>query len=311
MLDVRRMKVLKEVAAQGSFSAAAEALSFTQSAVSQQVAALEREAGAKLVERRARGIRLTPAGEALVSHADAILARLDDAEQELAAIAGLKGGRVRVASFQSAGATLVPKALAEFHRRHREVELSASTAELAEARDLLRAGDIDVAIVMDFESQPLLNAEVEIEHLLNDQYFVALPSDHRLADEPRVALADLADEDWINSCPGTSCDQVVLGACRAAGFDPRVVVECDENDQMQAFVAGGLGVALWPQLALAHVRPGVAVKPVAGSPVERRVWAATLAGAYRSAATEAMLEILRETAEDFTVHAPLGIAASS
>src|SRR3954451_14636339 len=165
MLDVRRMKVLKEVAAQGSFSAAAEALSFTQSAVSQQVAALERESGAKLVERRARGIRMTPAGEALVSHADAILARLDDAEQELAAIAGLKGGKVRVASFQSAGATLVPKALgevprphalAESHRRHRDVELSASTAELVEAREMLRSGDIDVAIVMDFEAQPLL-----------------------------------------------------------------------------------------------------------------------------------------------------------
>jgi molybdate transport repressor ModE-like protein len=308
MLDVRRMKVLKEVAAQGSFSAAAEALSFTQSAVSQQIAALERESGAKLVERGARGIRLTAAGQALVSHADAILSRLEDAEQELAAIAGLKGGRVRVASFQSAGATLVPKALAEFHRRHREVELSASTAELAEARDLLRAGDIDVAIVMDFEAQPLLYPELETEHLLNDPYFVALPGDHRLADEPSVKLADLAEEDWINSCPGTSCDQVVLNACRTAGFDPRVVVECDENDQMQAFVAGGLGVALWPHLALAHVRPGVAVKPVSGTPVERRVWAATLEGAYRSEATEAMLAILRETAEDFTVAAPLRVA---
>src|SRR5215210_4489798 len=301
MLDVRRMKVLREVAAQGSFSAAAEALSFTQSAVSQQVAALEREAGAKLVERGARGIRLTPAGQALVSHADAILARLDDAEQELAAIAGLKGGRVRVASFQSAGATLVPKALAEFHRRHKEVELSASTAELTEARELLRAGEIDLAIVMDFEAQPLLHPDLETEHLLNDQYYVALPSGHRLADRARVPLADLADEDWINSCPGTSCDEVVVGACRAAGFDPRIVVECDENDQMQACVAGGLGVALWPQLALAHVRPGVVVKPVAGPQVERRVHAATLAGAYRAPATEAMLAILRETAEEFRV----------
>src|SRR5919202_84775 len=124
MLDVRRMRVLREVAAQGSFSAAAEALSFTQSAVSQQVAALEREAGAKLVERGARGIRLTPAGQALVSHADAILSRLDDAEQELAAIAGLRGGRLRVASFQSAGATLIPRALGEFHKHHPEVELT-------------------------------------------------------------------------------------------------------------------------------------------------------------------------------------------
>ena len=308
MLDVRRMRVLREVAAQGSFSAAAEALSFTQSAVSQQVAALEREAGAKLVERGARGIRLTAAGSALVSHADAILSRLDDAEQELAAIAGLKGGRLRTASFQSAGATLVPRALAEFHRRHREVDLSASTAELGEARELLRSGEIDIAIVMDFEGEPLVYPDLETEHLLNDQYYVALPSGHRLADRARVPLADLADEDWINSCPGTSCDQVVVGACHAAGFSPRVVIECDENVQMQACVAGGLGVALWPQLALAHVRPGVVVKPVAGTQVERRVHAATLAGAYRSEATEAMLAILRETAEEFKGEAPRRVA---
>jgi DNA-binding transcriptional LysR family regulator len=308
MLDVRRMRVLREVAAQGSFSAAAEALSFTQSAVSQQVAALEREAGAKLVERGARGIRLTPAGHALVSHADAILARLEDAEQELAAIAGLKGGRLRTAAFQSAGATLVPRALAEFHRRHPEVDLSATTAELNEAHDLLRAGEIDVAIVMDFEAQPLLHTDLTTDHLLDDSYYVALPSSHPLADRPRVKLSDLAEEDWINSCPGSTCDQVVLNACRGAGFDPHVVIECDENDQMQAHVAGGLGVALWPQLALAHVRPGVAVKPVAGTQVKRRVHAATLSGAYRSAATEAMLAILRETADEFREGASLQVA---
>src|ERR671933_1675134 len=158
MLDVRRLRVLREVAQRGSFSAAAEALSFTQSAVSQQVAALERESGAKLVERGPRGIRLTDAGRALVEHADAIIARLDDAEQELAAIAGLKGGRLRVASFQSAGATLVPRALAEFHRRYPKVELSATTAELNEAHELLRAGEVDVALVMDFAAQPLVYA---------------------------------------------------------------------------------------------------------------------------------------------------------
>src|SRR5919112_1988299 len=220
MLDVRRMRVLREVAAQGSFSAAAESLSFTQSAVSQQIAALEREAGAKLVERGARGIRLTPAGQALVSHADAILSRLDDAEQELAAIAGLKGGRLRVAGFQSAGATLVPKALAEFHRRHPGVDLSATTAELDQAHELLRAGDIDVALVMDFPGQPLVFADLETEYLLDDAYFVALPESHRLAGERHVSLSDLAEEDWINSCPGTSCDQVVLNACRGAGFTP-------------------------------------------------------------------------------------------
>jgi DNA-binding transcriptional LysR family regulator len=308
MLDVRRMRVLREVAAQGSFSAAAEALSFTQSAVSQQIAALERESGAKLVERGARGIRLTPAGQALVSHADAILARLDDAEQELAAIAGLKGGRLRTAGFQSAGATLVPRALTEFHRRHPDVDLSATTAELPEAHELLRSGEIDVAIVMDFDAQPLMFGDLETEHLLDDAYCVALPAGHKLAGKRQVSLSELAEEDWINSCPGTSCDQVVLNACRAAGFEPRVVIESDENEQMQACVAGGLGVALWPQLGLAHVRPGVVVKPVAGAQVMRRVHAATLAGAYRSPAVEAMLGILRETADEFRLDAPLRVA---
>src|SRR3954467_6010603 len=129
MLDVRRMRVLREVAARGSFSAAAEALSFTQSAISQHVAALERETGTTLVERNPRGVRLTDAGRALVTHADAILARIEDAEEELAAIAGLRGGRRRTAPFQSAGATLGPRALGEFHRRHPDVELTVAQEE--------------------------------------------------------------------------------------------------------------------------------------------------------------------------------------
>src|ERR671928_1068568 len=129
MLDVRRLKVLREVAARGSFSAAADSLSFTQSAVSQHVAALERETGSTLLERGPRGIRLTDAGRALVAHADAILARIDDAEEELAAIAGLRGGRLRIATFQSAGATLVPRAVGEFHRRHQQVEITVKQEE--------------------------------------------------------------------------------------------------------------------------------------------------------------------------------------
>src|ERR687888_1230571 len=129
MLDVRRMRVLREVAVRGSFSAAAEALSFTQSAISQQIAALERETGASLVQRNARGVRLTEAGEALVRHAEAILARLSEAEAELEAIAGLRGGRLRLAAFESAGATLIPLAIAAFPGRPPAVELSMRLAE--------------------------------------------------------------------------------------------------------------------------------------------------------------------------------------
>src|SRR5918996_3998756 len=146
MLDVRRMRVLREVALRGSFSAAAEALSFTQSADSQQIAALEREAGAVLVQRSARGVRLTDAGEALVRHAEAIMARLAEAEAELEAIAGLRGGRLRMASFESAGATLMPLAIAAFRERHPAVELSMTLGDPELTEPQLKSGDVDLAL---------------------------------------------------------------------------------------------------------------------------------------------------------------------
>src|ERR687894_221394 len=154
MLDVRRMRVLREVAVQGSFSAAAEALSFTQSAVSQQIAALEREAGTVLVQRNARGVRLTEAGEALVRHADAVLARLAEAEAELEAIAGLRGGRLRMAAFESAGATLMPLAIAAFRHQHPAVELSLNLSEPDDSVPTLRTGGLDLALVFDSGTRP-------------------------------------------------------------------------------------------------------------------------------------------------------------
>src|ERR671931_161121 len=146
MLDVRRLRVLREVAQRGSFSAAAEALSYTQSAVSQQIAALEREAGTVLVERSARGVRLTDAGRALVEHADVILARLSDAEAELEAIAGLRGGRLRLAAFPSAGASIMPEAIARYRERHPAVELTLEPAEPGPAIAKLRGGEVDLAL---------------------------------------------------------------------------------------------------------------------------------------------------------------------
>src|ERR671917_707310 len=154
MLDVRRMRVLREVAVRGSFSAAAESLSFTQSAISQQIAALEREAGAVLVQRSARGVRLTEAGEAVVRHTDAIMARLAEAEAELEAIAGLRGGRLRMAAFESAGSSLMPLAIAEFRERHPAVELSMSLAEPEDSVPQLRTGELDIALTFDAREQP-------------------------------------------------------------------------------------------------------------------------------------------------------------
>jgi molybdate transport repressor ModE-like protein len=300
MLDVRRMRVLREVAAQGSFSAAAEALSFTQSAVSQQVAALERESGTKLVERGTRGVSLTEAGRALVEHADAILARIEAAEEELAAIAGLRGGRLRLGSFQSAGATMLPRAVAEFHERHPAVELGMIEAEPDEASERLRAGEIDLALVYDFEPLPgMLDEDLELAHLIDDPYEVILPKGHRLAGRRTLRLADLAEDPWIAATPACGCRQITERACMDAGFEPRVAFEADETLAAQALVAAGVGVTLLPRLALTTLHPGVEARSLRREAPVRRIWAASVAGGYHSPASAAMVQILRDVAGEF------------
>src|SRR3954452_7498039 len=154
MLDVKRLKVLREVARTGSFSAAAEELGYTQPAISQQISALEREAGTRLLQRGSRGVTLTDAGRSLVDHSDAILARLAAAEEELEALAGLRGGRLRLASFPTAGAALVPLAIKLFSDRHPGVELSLIEAEPENALPRLKAGELDVALTFEYDSLP-------------------------------------------------------------------------------------------------------------------------------------------------------------
>ena len=187
------MRVLREVAVRGSFSAAADALSFTQSAVSQQIAALERETGATLVERSARGVRLTDAGRALVKHTDAILARLTEAESELEAIAGLRGGRVRLAAFESAAATLMPPAIAEYRSRHPAVELSMTLSEPEGALPQLRAGELELAVIFGGALAESYSIEgLELVELLEDPLYLVLPGDHPLARKRNIRLSDLA-----------------------------------------------------------------------------------------------------------------------
>src|SRR5688500_10498731 len=207
MLDVKRLRVLREVAACGSFSAAADSLAYTQSAVSQQIAALEREAGTRLVERSARGVRLTEAGAALVRHADVILARLADAEAELEAIAGLRGGRLRLVSFASAGATIMPRAIAVFRERHPGVELTLEPGEPDEALAKLKAGECDIALTIDAPFCAVDDEGVDQVQLLDDPMYVAMPREHKLASKPRIKLSELRDEAWIGGssrgCPDT------------------------------------------------------------------------------------------------------------
>jgi DNA-binding transcriptional LysR family regulator len=299
MLDVRRMRVLREVAARGSFSAAAEALSFTQSAVSQHVAALEREAGTQLVERRRNGVRLTDAGRVLVGHADAILARIESAEDDLAALAGLRGGRLRLISFQSGGSTLAPRAVAAFHERHPQVELSMLEAEPEEAGERLKCGEVDLALVYDHESTPgLLAPGLALIHLLDDRYDAVLPKGHALAGRRRLSLSDLAGDHFVASTSVCGCRKITETVCREAGFEPQVAFEADETMAAQALVAAGVGVTLLPQLALTTIHPGVVARRLTDPPA-RRIWAARLEGAYASPASDAMLQTLQDVAEEF------------
>src|SRR5919202_3606684 len=298
MLDVRRMRVLREVAVRGSFSAAAEALSFTQSAVSQQIAALEREAGATLVERSARGVRLTEAGEAVVRHTEAVLARLAEAEAELEAIAGLRGGRLRSAAFESAGATLMPLAIAAFRERHPAIELSMAMLEPEDSLPQLRAGELDLALTFDSHGGAGVDG-IALQHLLDDPMYLVVPRDHPLAHRRHLRLADLAEEAWIGGPADCECNRLIRRTCAAAGYDPRIAFETDDYTAVQGFVAAGVGVSLIAELGLRTVRDDIVVRSLVRETPVRHIYAATLAEGYRSPATQAMLEILGEVAERY------------
>jgi DNA-binding transcriptional LysR family regulator len=303
MLDVRRMRVLREVASRGSFSAAADALAYTQSAVSQQIAALEREAGTRLVERNARGVRLTDAGRALVEHADAILARLADAEAELEAIAGLRGGRLRLASFPSAGATIMPEAIARFRERHPGVELTLEPAEPEPSIVKMRAGEVD--LVLDITAGFRVPGDDGIErlHLLDDPMYVALPQGHPLARKRNLKLEELAAESWIlgttGSCPDAS---IFLRSCQLAGFEPNVTFNSDDYFAIQGFVAAGMGASFIPDLALISVRDDIVVRSLGARPPARVIWAATMRDSYCSPAKQAMLDVLAEVSAEFVAN---------
>jgi molybdate transport repressor ModE-like protein len=302
MLDVKRLRILREVAQQGSFSAAADALYLSQSAVSQQIATLEKEVGMKLLDRTREGPKLTDAGRVLVSHAEAAIARLDEAERELAAIAGLEGGELRMASFPSASASLLTEAVSVFHRRHPKVRLSVADAEPEESLPRLRGGEIDLVLTFDYATLPSVNErDLDRTLVLTESMHVALPKNHELAKREVVPLLELAEWEWLCGSRPSSCGEVVLQACRDAGFEPQVGFESDDYHVMQGFIAAGLGVTLLPDLALPTLRSDLVVRATDPPAPARRVWAATRSEGSRSPATDEMVEILAQVGESFAI----------
>ena len=292
MLDVRRLRVLREVARRGSLAGAADGLSYTPSAVSQQIAVLEREAGTRLLERRGRGVVLTEAGETLVAHAETILDQLEAAEQALAALVDLRRGHLRMASFATAGATVLPRAVDAFRARHPGIELTVGQASPRESVARLREGRLDIALTVDLEEQPAEG--VEVIHLFKDRLRLALRRDHPLAAQEEVRLEDLAEETWIDVPAATSGGHVAARAAARAGFVPRVAFESDDYIAIRELVGAGAGVALLPDLAFFAPHASVVVRSLGPGGPSRNIQAATRPAAFRSAAAGAMLEILRE-----------------
>jgi DNA-binding transcriptional LysR family regulator len=314
MLHTGRLKVLSEVVRHGSFSAAAEALSYTQSAVSQAIARLESETGTALVIRDRRGVRPTAAGATLVEHAEAIFAQIEAAEEDLASVLGVRGGRLRVASFPSAGATLMPLAVATFRRGHPDVALTLAEGEPEEMAPRLRAGEFDLALLFEFPGvAEQLRARLRTAGLLEDPMHVALPAEHALAGKRALKLADLRHENWVQTSESSPCARHVVRLCLAAGFEPNVTFESDDYETVQGLVAAGVGVALVPRLALTHVHPRIVVRELSPRSPARRVVAATTSGPGVAPAARTMLRILTDVAKEYTQPAEQGpdLAASA
>ncbi|MCX4750632.1 LysR family transcriptional regulator [Kitasatospora sp. NBC_01287] len=295
MLDSRHIRTFHEVVSTGSFTAAARSLGYTQPAVTQQIRALEREAGVPLFTRDGRRMKLTEAGETLARHAGVILENLGAAQQQLQALARLRAGRVRVCAFPSANATLIPEAMAALLAEHPGVRVELLEAEPPESLHKLLAGECDIALSF---SYPGMRAELPPElvevRLMEDLLTVLLPVGHPLARRHAVRLAELAQARWIAGCP--RCRANFLHICAEQGFDPDIVFTTDDNLALQSLVAAGVGLAVAPSLVLSFLNhrkvTGRALEPH----VRRQVCAYVLREHLPLPATELVLDGLRAAA---------------
>ncbi|MFE7750836.1 LysR family transcriptional regulator [Streptomyces sp. NPDC057428] len=294
MIEARHLRVLRAVATGGSFSAAARDLGCTQPAVSQQMKALESSAGTPLLIRTGREMRLTQAGEALVRHASGILAGLTAAEEEIAAIAGLRAGRVRLVSFPSGSSTLVPGALAALRAAHPGTQVSLVESEPPRSVEMLRDGDVDIALAFRYGSTGGEWDDLVVRPLLTDRLVGLVPEGHRLAGAGAVDIGELAEESWIAGCP--RCRRQLVEVCEEAGFTPRIDFATDDYPAVVGLVGAGLGIAFLPELALESVRSKGARTVTVEPAVEREIVALTLPDLARVPAVAATLDQLTAAA---------------
>ena len=297
MIDLRRLRTLRELAGRDTLAATADALHLTPSAVSQQLAVLEREVGQPLLEPNGRGVRLTPAARAVLAHADALFSEVERMDATLAGLADGSLGEVRIGSFATGIRGLVVPAVELLRERSPGLHLAISDLESPDVFDAIALGELDVALSMEHSGAPSRDDErFERSDLLRDVLDVALPEGHRLAAR-ELQLEDLADEPWIAPPRGWSCDDVIRVSCSAAGFTPDVAHRSGDWTAIMAMVAARLGVAVVPRLAQDSPPAGVLIQPLQGEPAARHLFVICRSGAEDHPAISAVVGALHEVAQ--------------
>jgi DNA-binding transcriptional LysR family regulator len=266
MLDVRQLQTLVAVARTGSYTAAAEALAYTQPAVSYQMRQLQREAGTLLVVQAGRNIKLTQAGQALVMHAETVFAAMHAAQEELAMLAARSNAVVRITAFQSSCATLIPLLIGQMGHDEPGLQIALRAAEPAEARAMVRRGEADIGLLASWDNEPMPDGEESMRRipLITDRRCVVIPGDHPLAARTEIDFADLASEQWVME----SFRDRFTAACATAGFRPRIAATADDQMTIQTLVAAGQGITLMNELSLrAYTDARLAARPLRNWPL--------------------------------------------
>jgi DNA-binding transcriptional LysR family regulator len=294
MMDLERLRVLHAVHLAGSVVGAAQALHVTTSAVSQQMARLEREAGQRLSERHGRGIRLTEAGALLAREAGGLLAHAEQVEARLAGHRGAVAGTLSITAFATAARGLLPGVLRDLRSRYPDLSVSLSEREPDEAIPALSRGDLDIAVVQEWPDTPLaIPGGLARRDLLEDAFDVALPAGHPLAGRDSIAIRELADEGWISWSTGQICHDWLVHTLRAHGAQPRILHTASEHSTQLALVAAALGAAVIPRLGREPAPASVRFVPIDPSPV-RRIYALWRASSAPRPAINATLGALQQ-----------------
>ncbi|MFH9614753.1 LysR family transcriptional regulator [Streptomyces pratensis] len=294
MLDVRRLQVLRAVVTSGTVTAAAAHLGYTPSAVSQQMAALEKQAGTALLERVGRGVRPTAAGLLLTEHAALISSAVARAETALADLRAGRTGRLSVRYFATAGSTLVAPALARLRAEHPGVRVDLELVDSEDPFQGVAKDRADLAVVV--QARDFSGDGFRLIRLADDPYAAVLPLGHPLADTEVIDLGQLSGEQWVGSEPPGPCLEPVIDSCAAAGFSPDFVIRSEDYATAQGFVAAGLGVGLMPRLGLRNQHPGVVVRPVRNPEPVRVISAVVREIALDQPSLRGLLDALRDAA---------------